>query len=191
MDTVRSWFETKPYNIGIATGEVSGFFAVDRDDRDGGDATIKKWVETHGDLPKSLTQRPSDGVHLLFKIPPDVTIKNDQKKTGAGIDIRGDNGYICAAPSIHQSGHQYSWEGCELFDRSKIAAAPDWLIDKIQHPAKPMKSIGKVDFGDLGVFKLPDKVADGEGRESTLLSYEHQSMRGSLPKYAWIYPHLP
>ena len=43
-------------------------------------------------IPGTLIQHPSDGVHLLFKVPPGVTIKNDQKKTGAGIDIRGDNG---------------------------------------------------------------------------------------------------
>jgi hypothetical protein len=180
IDTVRSWFDGTPYNIGIATGEASGFFAVDRDDRDGGDVTVKEWEQAHGALPNTLKQRPSDGVHLLFKIPPSVTIKNDQKKTGAGIDIRGDNGYICAAPSIHESGHQYHWEGDELFDRSQITDAPEWLLDKINQHVKP-KQIGSViDFGDLGGFVLPDKVKDGEGRESTLIRYAGQLRANGL-----------
>jgi hypothetical protein len=174
MDTVRSWFDGTPYNIGIATGKVSGIFAVDRDDRDGGDVTIEEWKKTFGELPNTLIQHPSDGIHLLFKTPPGVTIKNDQKKTGAGIDLRGDNGYICAAPSIHESGHQYHWENDELFDRSKIADAPDWLIDKTQQSGKPDRPSATINYGDLGGFVLPDKVKDGEGRESTLVSYAGQ-----------------
>jgi putative DNA primase/helicase len=175
-ETVKGWFEDKPYNIGIATGNVSGFFAVDRDDRDGGNATIEEWVQAHGELPTTLTQRPSDGIHLLFKLPQGMTIKSDQKKTGAGIDIRGDGGYICAAPSIHESGHQYHWKGVELFDRSLIADAPTWLIDKLQQPQKKQ---ARVNIGDCGGFKLPDKVADGEGRESTLISYAgHLRIKG-------------
>ncbi|MBT7956794.1 MAG: bifunctional DNA primase/polymerase, partial [Rhodospirillaceae bacterium] len=42
-ETINQWFDGTPYNIGIATGVVSGLFAVDRDDRDGGDVTIKAW----------------------------------------------------------------------------------------------------------------------------------------------------
>jgi hypothetical protein len=142
LETVRSWFDGTPYNLGIATGDISGFFAVDRDDRDGGDITIKEWAQKFGRHPDTLTQRTSDGVHLLFKNPLGVSVSNDQKGTGKGIDIRGNNGYICATPSIHQSGHQYYWENVELFDRSLIADAPGWLIDKMhptQAPSGPVR----------------------------------------------------
>ena len=183
-DKLREWFDGKPYNLGIATGAGSGFFALDRDDKDGGDVTLAEWEAEHGSLPGTLTQRTGNGVHYLFQMPDGIEIRNSQKKLAKGIDIRGTGGYICAAPTIHFSGRQYEWIGCELMDASRIAAPPSWLITKIQSaapkkanvmPASPFPP--NIPPLPPGPFCLPVAVNDGEGRETTILSYAGQ-LRG-------------
>jgi hypothetical protein len=183
-DKLREWFDGKPYNLGIATGAISGFFALDRDDKDGGDLTLAEWEAEHGNLPSTLTQRTGNGVHYLFKMPDGIGIRNSQKKLAKGIDIRGTGGYICAAPTIHFSGRPYEWIGCELLDASQIADPPQWLITKIQSAAPTKKaSATPISFPPNiqalppGPFSLPAAVSDGEGRETTILSYAGQ-LRG-------------
>ena len=183
-DKLREWFDGKPYNLGIATGAVSGFFALDRDDKDGGDVTLAEWEAEHGSLPGTLTQRTGNGVHYLFKMPDGIDIRNSQKKLAKGIDIRGTGGYICAAPTIHFSGRQYEWTGGELMDASQIADPPPWLITKIQAAAQKKASVIQAspfppNIPPLppGPFCAPVVVNDGEGRETTILSYAGQ-LRG-------------
>ena len=181
-DKLREWFDGKPYNLGIATGAVSGFFALDRDDKDGGDVTLAAWEAEHGSLPGTLTQRTGNGVHYLFKMPDGIDIRNSQKKLAKGIDIRGTGGYICAAPTIHFSGRQYQWTGGELMNASQIADPPAWLITKIQ-AAAPTKKVSAPPASPFppnilplppGPFSPPAAVNDGEGRETTILSYAGQ-----------------
>ena len=176
---LKEWFDGQPYGLGIATGNVSRFFALDRDDKDDGDKTLTAWEQENSTLPKTMTQRTGNGMHYLFKIPAGIEIRNMQKKIDApGLDVRGDGGYICAAPTMHYSGRQYKWTDSELMDFSKIANAPAWLIDKIKTPTSPLqKKKSKIADPVLGInnaFTLPSLVHDGQGRESTLLSYAAQ-----------------
>ena len=106
--TVRQWFDGTPYNIGICTGTVSGFFVLDRDDKDGGDKSLTALEAEHSPLPSTVTQRTGNGVHYLFKMPTGREVKNSVKKLAAGLDIRGTGGYICAAPSVHENGRTYA-----------------------------------------------------------------------------------
>jgi len=173
---IDSWFNGTPYNLGIATGQASGFFVLDRDDKDGGDITLANWELENGALPKTLTQRTGNGMHYLFKISIGVNIRNMQKKNESpGIDVRGDGGYICAAPSIHFTGRQYEWVETELMDPSKIDDAPMWLIDKITSKssvgAKSRKPSAIIEAVLGNEFKIPDKIVDGEGRESFILTF--------------------
>ena len=175
--TVSQWFSGTPYNIGIATGDVSGFFVLDRDDKDGGNETLLAWEDTNGSLPKTLVQKTGNGFHYFFKMPKGIDIRNTQKSSGArGIDIRGNGGYICAAPSKHFSGRSYSLLDADTISLEQIAEAPQWLIDKISSPKLMLKS-NLEDLSPLtrnlaiDSFIVPDKISDGEGRESFLLKY--------------------
>ena len=78
--TIRRWFDGEPYNVGICTGTRSGFFALDRDDRDNGDQSLADLEAKHSALPPTLTQRTGNGVHYLFKMPTGREVRNSAKK---------------------------------------------------------------------------------------------------------------
>ena len=127
---IAKWFNNTPQaNIGIRTGKESGIFVIDLDIKPGinglkaFDAIIKK----HGKLPKTAAQKTgSGGLHYIFRYP-DFEIRNttDLLVDGVrqkGIDIRGQDGYIVAAPSNHKSGGSYEYSDYPIPD------APEWLL---------------------------------------------------------------
>lgn len=149
------WTMWSDANVGVVTGAVSGIVVVDIDPAKGGTKT-RSTIEEHGKrkLPKTKTAKTGgDGLHLVFK-HPGSEIKNSASKIGPGLDIRGDGGYIVAAPSVHASGKKYQWlDGAELID------APQWLVDLAQKTAPARKVTGPVG----------DSIPDGQ-RDDTLTS---------------------
>lgn len=124
-DTVLQWWSQWPYaNIGIATGARSGVFVLDVDIKHGGEDALELLMARHGLLPDTrICQTGGGGFHVFFKLPRDRTMANSVSKVGPGIDVRGDGGYVVAAPSNHSSGRTYQWNNPEC----SIVAAPDWL----------------------------------------------------------------
>jgi len=169
--TLRQWFDGKPYNIGICTGDVSSFFVLDRDDRDGGDKSLAELEANHSPLPTTLTQQTGNGVHYLFKMPTGREVRNSAKKLAPGLDIRGTGGYIVAAPSIHETGRTYTWLDCDLPTRELIADAPSWLLHLIDTTGKPNMAITNAvaALSSGAGFYWPDKIADGQGREDFII----------------------
>ncbi len=172
--TVRQWFDGTPYNIGICTGEASGEFALDQDNHHGGDKSLANLEAQHSALPPTLTQQTGNGLHYIFRMPPDRQVKNSVKKLAPGLDICGTGGYIVAAPSVHENGRTYTWQGCDFPSRDQIAPAPDWLLDLIDQAGKPSPKTPTASLTQspaaLGSgFNWPDKINDGEGREDFVL----------------------
>lgn len=169
--TVRRWFDGTPYNVGICTGQVSGYFVLDRDDRDGGAASLAALEAKHAPLPQTLTQRTGNGVHYLFRMPSGQDVKNSARKLAAGLDIRGTGGYVVGAPSVHENGRTYTWETTDLPTLDMIAAAPSWLLQLLDAgKTLPPSNATNALAGGLG-FHVPDKIENGEGREDFLLRY--------------------
>jgi putative DNA primase/helicase len=126
-------------NIGIATGKVSGFFVLDIDVKNdaGGDESLRDLEIQYGLLPDTAEAITwSGGRHILFKYP-DGGIGN-RTKVRPGIDVRGDGGYIIAAPSVIE-GKQYAWEAEHHPDNIEITNAPEWLLKLLRtdHAAPP------------------------------------------------------
>jgi len=121
-------------NIAIATGQVSGMWALDIDGQ-AGEVTLAGLEAEHGPLPVTLTHFTGNGRHLLFRWPG-YAIKTQSKQLGPGLDVRGDGGYIVAAPSRHVSGAEYRFGD---IDRA-AADAPAWLLDRVKkdQPAPSM-----------------------------------------------------
>jgi len=111
-DQLKSLFGTNQrLNIGIATGTPSGVYVVDVDvkpDRDGLEA-LRQQEANHSPLDKSLSVRTGSGGWHFYLPTHGRLIPNSVGKVGAGIDIRGDGGFVVAPPSRHISGNMYEW----------------------------------------------------------------------------------
>jgi hypothetical protein len=122
--TIDRWWsgEHSGCGVGIATGEQSGIWVLDIDDRD----ALYELEREHGELPPTLTSiTGSGGEHQVYLWPADGrTIHNSASGFIQGIDVRGEGGQIVAPPTIHPNGNPYEWdEQC-----TDIAAAPEWLL---------------------------------------------------------------
>jgi putative DNA primase/helicase len=141
LDIIHWWNAQCPNaNIGIATGAKSGVTVLDVDEKasKNGGATLLGFIAKFGEFPNTLMQRtPSGGAHYFFKYVPGVA--NSVEKLGSGLDIRGEGGYVVAAPSVltgEESG-AYKWEDLLLVELEmlRIAEMPQWMRDKLVKPA--------------------------------------------------------
>lgn len=108
---VRAWWREWPQaNIGLDVHR-SGLVVVDLDPGRGG---VQAWEAVCSDygLTAFSTQRSrtgSGGMHLLYRAPTGLTLRNSKDKLGPGVDVRGRGGYIVLPPSVHPNGNAYSW----------------------------------------------------------------------------------
>jgi putative DNA primase/helicase len=138
------WRRYPTANIGGATGEASGFFALDEDPKAGGSASLADLVEANGDdwLNTSRVKTGSGGFHFYFLMPESTDIRNTASKIAPGLDTRGTGGYVCLSPSLHASGNLYRIE-----NDLAIAPAPAWLVEMITAtPEQPASQV--IDFQD-------------------------------------------
>ena len=126
---VQWWKETDGLaNIGIATGKRSGLVVVDVDAKHGGMETLAGLEQTHGALPPTLSASTGGGGrHFYFRYPEGISVGN-RAGVYQGIDVRGDDGYVVAPPSLHASGNRYAWA---VPPATRVAELPDWLLDML------------------------------------------------------------
>jgi hypothetical protein len=133
--TIKQWWTKAPFaNIGIATGKVSDLLAVDVDPKHGGWESLHALFERLGEpFPPTVEAiTGSGGRHFLFRMP-EADIRNSAGKLGAGLDVRGNGGYIVAAPSLHKSGNRYQWTS----DEAMLADLPYKLMLELAEPKRP------------------------------------------------------
>jgi hypothetical protein len=145
---IKEWWTKWPSAlIGVPTGRVSGFFVVDVDVKDGqpGKESLASLESEHGALPLTLeATTPSGGRHLFFRMPADGReVRCSTSKIAPGIDIRGDGGYVIAAPS-GVNGHRYEWAFMGGPEFMEPAEAPTWLLEVIERAGKRRKSAESV-----------------------------------------------
>jgi putative DNA primase/helicase len=135
-DQITTWWTRTPdANIAIATGTTSGLYVIDIDGAQG-EATLEQLEATHGALPDTVQAiTGGDGWHYLFT-HPGGDLRNTAGKLGAGIDTRGDGGYIIAPPSVHPDGPLYEWAAAP--DDVELAELPAWIVTELTaKPAPP------------------------------------------------------
>lgn len=107
---IAAWWQQWPRaNVGLVTGAVSGFVAIDLDGAGAG-----ALLEAAGvDLGATAMVQTARGRHYLYR-HPGGKVGNRARLlddgNGSGVDIRGDGGYIVAPPSVHGTGAIYTWE---------------------------------------------------------------------------------
>ena len=157
FNTIEKWWTRYPNaNIGIACGAVSGgLLVVDLDEKENGISgsdSLHNWERENGELPETVRSiTGKGGAHLLFRI--DHTEKNKVNLL-EGVDIRSDNGYIVAPPSIHPNGNRYEWEYDP--DEYEIAKADETVLKLLAVGKKP----------EPDKFTVPDKIPDGRRNDT-------------------------
>lgn len=132
---IRAWWERWPdANVGIATG--GGLVVVDVDPRHGGDDGLVDLRRTLGDLPDTVEcLTGSGGRHIYVSVGEGVVVRNSAGTLAQGVDIRGEGGYVVAAPSVHVSGRSYAWEASSRPDEVEVAPMPAaWLEAVAKRP---------------------------------------------------------
>ncbi len=129
---IRDWFSDPTMGVGIVTGAISNLFVVDFDGEEG--------AHTHAQLAAALGAAPTaltggGGTHMLFAYPGRRV--PTRKALASGMDIRGDGGFIVAAPSVHASGRRYAWDVDAHPDDVAIHDAPAAFVDRICADAPP------------------------------------------------------
>lgn len=144
------WTDWTDANIGIVAGK-SGLVVVDVDERHGGYKSFR-YLKDKGDLGQHLTSLTGNGLQLIYK-KNGMSFKNAQNVL-PGIDIKGDNRFFVAPPSLHVNGKQYKFQ--TPISETEIGNIPDWLIEEITkkktYSDKP-STIEKLNSGESDILK--------------------------------------
>jgi hypothetical protein len=172
---VTQWFNVDflDSNVGIATGATTGIVVLDVDPRHGGEVSLAA-LETHyGELAPTPTSRTGGGgLHFFFR-HPGGTIKNSAGALGAGLDIRGEGGFVVAPPSIHASGVSYEWLTGRAPDQVVLAPVPPWLLDAMQNSKRGRNPSAKVHEQRQMRELASNGAAEGERNDSVSRIFGH------------------
>jgi len=113
--------------VGIATGRQSGLLVLDIDGAIGLESARKLR------LPPTLSVQTRHGVHLYYAYPDRRSrVPSSPGGLAPGIDVKGDDGFVTAPPTVHPDGGYYRW----VEPRASLAQLPqDTLakIDRLRH----------------------------------------------------------
>jgi hypothetical protein len=153
---IREWWAKWPNaNIGIATGRYrDGYFIVlDFDPRNGG-----AWYDDVGKdvLPDTwVVHTGGGGRHFYYKTPKLLR----GAKLGAGVDLKGEGGYVVAPPSVHPNGERYGWEVGAGPGEIPMAEVPEWVLRELAGEAQ---SAGDSKEGArLSLWLMPPPIPKG------------------------------
>jgi predicted P-loop ATPase len=157
FNTIESWWTKHPNaNIGIACGMKSGgLLVIDLDEKPNGISgsdTLHNWERENGSLPETVRSiTGKGGAHILYRIDH---VEKNKVNLLEGVDIRSDDGYIVAPPSIHPNGRSYEWEYDP--EEYEIATADETVMKLLSVGKKPA----------LDKFTVSETIPDGKRNET-------------------------
>jgi putative DNA primase/helicase len=117
-------------SIGVVLGEGSGVFALDVDPEHGGFDELGRLEREHGPLPLTrVHQTGGQGLHYFFTWPGFRVYNLKPWGKDAGLDIKGDGGYVVLPPS---RSHKGEYTVSDAMAAAPIAAAPGWLLEELR-----------------------------------------------------------
>lgn len=190
LKQIEAWWRLRPNsNVGCACGPGAGLFVIDID-RHGvdGEAAFAELEAELGELPRTLEQRTgSGGRQLFFAYPLDRVLRNkggsahrpthggNEFRLPAGVDTRGDGGFVVVPPSIHPCGDIYRWiTGPHQGEPKELPAGWIKALERrppaptISVPVRPLRNAGDTqDVAPLINF-VTAQAADGGNRNNAL-----------------------
>ena len=126
--------------VGVPTGERIGAWVLDLDVKP--NANGHEWLavqeDIHGPLPETArVQTANGGTHIFFRHVEGV---RNRGGLGAGVDVRGEGGFVIAAGSEMADGRKYEWIDHDGGGIPAIAQAPQWLLDLVLPPVRQATS---------------------------------------------------
>jgi hypothetical protein len=178
-DEVCAWFADRPTNIAIVTGAVSDLVVVDMDSPAARTFATRKLPYTPWQI------RTAKGFHAYYRHPGVRVANRARIRTQDGrlaLDVRGDGGYVIAAPSLHASGTRYTWAGDWTVPRSDVPrfwpgwlAAPSPRVIPIPAHARPTGDV--VDRARRYLAAIPVPII-GQGSDAATLYAACRLARG-------------
>lgn len=99
---------------------------------------------------------PTGGMHLWYRIPTHIKLKNSASSLGPGIDIRvPDKGLVLMPPSVGHNGERYSFN--QFSGLPHIAKAPTWLLQQVVEKSNRIEKV-VLDQKTLDMLKLDTPV---------------------------------
>ncbi|MET7616699.1 bifunctional DNA primase/polymerase [Streptomyces sp. NPDC005408] len=135
----RWWTQCPDANVCIVTGQASGIWVLDIDDKNGavGSTTLTDLERRYGELPLTYAVGTgSGGVHYYWAWQGvDFALGNSAGKLGPALDTRGNGGQVVAPPSrADDPAHTMAYV---VLDPRPPVAAPAWLLGLLR-PARPV-----------------------------------------------------
>jgi len=176
-EEIRDWWQKWPKAmVAIVTGEISGLFAVDCDTPEGYEAVQELLPDS---LLTPLARTPRGGWHLFFRFPDGLKGHSGTKSAMLpGVDIRGNGGYIIAAPSVNGEGRGYAWAEGLSIEEVTAGQIPNALYKKISFSLyRGVTSNAEKDPGGLfhegrrdeDLFHVAHTMLKGGAKEETAL----------------------
>jgi len=153
-------------NIAIICGKISNnLVVIDLDDPS---LITELFHNKERLLKKTLVVQTARGTHIycrpLTQMPRTTKLHDDK---GRGIDIKGEGGYVVAAPSLHPSGAKYEI----ISNTNKIDVVDlDGLMDVLK--TNGFKGSFDLDLGKLH-HVMNDPIKQGERNDSLFIADKH------------------
>jgi len=168
---ITKWWTRWPEaNIGVPTGERSGFWVLDVDRRHRGLESLANLEKECGPLPDGPRARTGGGgLHIYFTYPG----RHVKCKTGIlpGIDVKAEGGYVVMPPSLHGSGNKYLWLRGKRPSEIPLPEMPEWLLRVLSNKDGSRKERG------ADSVRVEENQAIPEGKRNSTLASLAGSMR--------------
>ncbi len=155
-------------NVGIATGRGVVVIDLDVKENANGVETWQDWDICDDGADTYQVRTPSGGLHLYFGTAQ--SYRNSVRRIGAGVDVRGDGGYVVAAGSELESGDYRCMASVDL------QALPAWAAARMEPQDG---AVGNSESESRTVAPLADNLPADIGRAIAWLKQHEPAVEGS------------
>ena len=179
-EKVAAWWKRCPdANIAMPTGRQTGPGIVVVDvDGDDGYASLRELEREHGELPRTASVKTPRGGEHYYLCHPGAHVPNSAGALGAGIDVRGDGGYVLAPPSVGANGHAY-----EPDEQAPIQPPPGWLARRLASINAARRVVREP--AETWIRMVRDGLTSGERNMGLTRFVGHLMARGVDVRLVW------